>query len=161
MPSLGPQNTCGPVGQTPMNPRVPCKGCRAGPVFDGWDEDHTALPDCPPVILLMKGGPPSLVCQSRGTVLDRHAMLKRHVNHDSPTTSRDLRYSGQILPVELFNHLGDINLGDESVQPRVPGLCFHQGMRDGRITESPGGALCSTPNRDAKKARYSALPLGL
>ncbi|MEQ2296572.1 hypothetical protein AMECASPLE_026097 [Ameca splendens] len=24
-------------------------------------------------------------------------MLKRHVNHDSPTTSRDLRYSGWIL----------------------------------------------------------------
>ncbi|MED6241615.1 hypothetical protein ATANTOWER_021771 [Ataeniobius toweri] len=29
-----------------------------------------------------------------------------------------------------------------------------------RITETLGGALCSTPDRDAKKAGYSALPLG-
>ncbi|KAK5610041.1 hypothetical protein CRENBAI_014134, partial [Crenichthys baileyi] len=29
-----------------------------------------------------------------------------------------------------------------------------------RIMESPGGALSSTPDRDTKKAGYSALPLG-
>ncbi|MEQ2248669.1 hypothetical protein ILYODFUR_021313 [Ilyodon furcidens] len=64
-------------------------------------------------------------------------MLKRRVNHDSPTTSKDLRYSGRIHPrspatTELFNHLGDFSLGDERVQPRVPSLCFQQGMRYGR-----------------------------
>ncbi|MEQ2309918.1 hypothetical protein AMECASPLE_003476 [Ameca splendens] len=36
------------------------------------------------------------VCQSRGTVPDGQAMLKRRVNHDSSTTSRDMRYSGRI-----------------------------------------------------------------
>ncbi|MEQ2301364.1 hypothetical protein AMECASPLE_035123 [Ameca splendens] len=69
-------------------------------------------------------------------------MLKRRVNHDSPTTSKDLRYSGRIsstpqspATAELFNHLGDVSLGDERLQPRVPSLCFHQGMHDGRIEE--------------------------
>ncbi|MED6289154.1 hypothetical protein CHARACLAT_033432, partial [Characodon lateralis] len=33
--------------------------------------------------------------------------------------------------VELF----DFSLGDERVQPRVPRLCFHQRMCDGRIEE--------------------------
>ncbi|MED6288647.1 hypothetical protein CHARACLAT_028727 [Characodon lateralis] len=37
--------------------------------------------------------------------------------------------------MELFNHLCDFSLGDERVQPQVPSLCFHQGMRDGRIEE--------------------------
>ncbi|KAK3507331.1 hypothetical protein QTP70_014461, partial [Hemibagrus guttatus] len=32
-PSPSPQNTCGLVGQTPMNSRAPCGGYRAGPVF--------------------------------------------------------------------------------------------------------------------------------
>ncbi|MEQ2289498.1 hypothetical protein AMECASPLE_033668 [Ameca splendens] len=45
MPSPCPQNTCGPVGKTPMNPRVPCRGYRAGPVFHGRDENHTAPPE--------------------------------------------------------------------------------------------------------------------
>ncbi|MED6262643.1 hypothetical protein ATANTOWER_023246 [Ataeniobius toweri] len=45
MPSPDPHNTCGPVGQTPMNPRVPCRGYRAGPVFHGQDENHTAPPE--------------------------------------------------------------------------------------------------------------------
>ncbi|MEQ2218603.1 hypothetical protein XENOCAPTIV_005547, partial [Xenoophorus captivus] len=45
MPSPGPPNTCGPVVQIPMNPRAPCKGCRAGPVFKGQDENHTAPPE--------------------------------------------------------------------------------------------------------------------
>ncbi|MEQ2220242.1 hypothetical protein ILYODFUR_003351 [Ilyodon furcidens] len=34
-----------PVGQTPMNPRVPCRGCRGGPVFHSQDENHTATPE--------------------------------------------------------------------------------------------------------------------
>ncbi|MEQ2193195.1 hypothetical protein XENOCAPTIV_025822 [Xenoophorus captivus] len=34
MLSPGPQNTCGPVGKTPMNPRAPRRGYRAGPVFE-------------------------------------------------------------------------------------------------------------------------------
>ncbi|MED6249545.1 hypothetical protein ATANTOWER_015865 [Ataeniobius toweri] len=38
-------------------------------------------------------------------------MLKRCVNHDSPTTSRDLRYYPRSLAtVVLFNHLGDFSL---------------------------------------------------
>ena len=41
MPSPSPQNTCGLVGQTPMNPQAPCGGYRAGPVFHG--QDKTAL----------------------------------------------------------------------------------------------------------------------
>ncbi|MEQ2253370.1 hypothetical protein ILYODFUR_031399 [Ilyodon furcidens] len=45
MLSPGPLNTCGPVGQTPMNPRVPCRGYRAGPEFHGRDENHTAPPE--------------------------------------------------------------------------------------------------------------------
>ncbi|KAK5605740.1 hypothetical protein CRENBAI_006889 [Crenichthys baileyi] len=34
-----------------------------------------------------------------------------------------------------FNHLGDFSLGDKRVHPESPPLCFHQGMRDGRIEE--------------------------
>ncbi|MEQ2239915.1 hypothetical protein ILYODFUR_009440 [Ilyodon furcidens] len=47
----------------------------------------------------MKGTTSPLVCRSRCTVPNRHAMLKRRVNHDSPTTSRDLRYSGRISSI--------------------------------------------------------------
>ncbi len=85
-----------------MNPRAPDGGYRAGLVFRGRDENHTAPPDPevvvgthPPVPLLkQRDHRPGL--QSRGTVPDRHAMLQRRVNQDSPTTSRDLRYSGRI-----------------------------------------------------------------
>ena len=48
------------------------------------------------------------VCQSRGTVPDCHMMLQSCVNQDSPTTSRDLRYSGRLsstlgaLPLKSF-----------------------------------------------------------
>ena len=38
MPSPNPQNTCGLVGQTPMNPPTPRRGYRAGPVFHGPEE---------------------------------------------------------------------------------------------------------------------------
>ncbi|KAK5622453.1 hypothetical protein CRENBAI_003332 [Crenichthys baileyi] len=81
------------------------------------------------------------VCQSRGTVPDRHAMLKRRVNHVSPTTSRDLRYSGWIsstpeaLPPRSFLTTSVTSAWVMRVQPRVPSLCFHQGMRDGRVEE--------------------------
>ena len=40
----GPQNTCGLVGQTPMNPQAPCGGYRAGPVFHGQDENCIVSP---------------------------------------------------------------------------------------------------------------------
>lgn len=39
----------------------------------------------------LKEGPPR-----SANLPDCHAMLQRHVSHDSPTTSRDLRYSGRI-----------------------------------------------------------------
>ncbi|MEQ2234062.1 hypothetical protein ILYODFUR_028087 [Ilyodon furcidens] len=42
IPSPGSQSTCGPVGQTPMNPQAPCQRCRAGPLFHDRDENHTA-----------------------------------------------------------------------------------------------------------------------
>ncbi|KAF7646047.1 hypothetical protein LDENG_00194510 [Lucifuga dentata] len=48
------------------------------------------------------------VCHSKSTDPDLHAMLHRHVNHDSPTTSRDFSISGQIsstpgdLPLQSF-----------------------------------------------------------
>ena len=45
MPSPSPQNTCELVGQTPMNPRAPCKGYRAGPVFNGQDENRIVPPE--------------------------------------------------------------------------------------------------------------------
>ena len=45
MPSPGPQNTCGLVGQIPMNPRAPCGGYRAGPVFCGPDENRIVPPE--------------------------------------------------------------------------------------------------------------------
>ena len=45
MPSPSPQSTCGLVGQTPMNPRAPCWGYRAGPVFHSQDENHTVPPE--------------------------------------------------------------------------------------------------------------------
>ncbi|KAK3523144.1 hypothetical protein QTP86_020197 [Hemibagrus guttatus] len=44
MPSPSPQNTCGLVGQTPMNPRAPCGGYRVGPVFHDQDENRIAPP---------------------------------------------------------------------------------------------------------------------
>ncbi|MED6274735.1 hypothetical protein CHARACLAT_019384 [Characodon lateralis] len=64
-------------------------------------------------------------CQSRQpNNIQRLEVLRADVIHPrSPATA------------ELFNHLGDLSLGDERVQPRVPSLCFHQGMRDGRIEE--------------------------
>ncbi|KAF7645663.1 hypothetical protein LDENG_00200460 [Lucifuga dentata] len=48
------------------------------------------------------------ICHSRDTDPDLHAMLHRHVSHDSPTTSRDFSISGQIsctcgdLPLQSF-----------------------------------------------------------
>ncbi|MEQ2232938.1 hypothetical protein ILYODFUR_016603 [Ilyodon furcidens] len=45
MPSPGPQNTCGLVGQTSLNPLVPYRGCRVGPVFHGRVENHTVPPE--------------------------------------------------------------------------------------------------------------------
>ena len=44
MPSPSPQSTRGLVGQTPMNPRAPCRGYRAGPVFHGQDENRIVPP---------------------------------------------------------------------------------------------------------------------
>ncbi|KAK3546361.1 hypothetical protein QTP70_025767 [Hemibagrus guttatus] len=44
MSSPSPQNTCGLVGQTPMKPRVPCGGYRAGSVFHDQDENRIAPP---------------------------------------------------------------------------------------------------------------------
>ncbi|MED6258158.1 hypothetical protein ATANTOWER_003630 [Ataeniobius toweri] len=80
----------------------------------------------PPFTLLMKGE------HHRGLAVQRHyPRLPRNAEEacqpcqppQSPAT------------VELFNYLGDFSLGDERVQPRVPSLCFHHGMRDGRIEE--------------------------
>ncbi|MEQ2300724.1 hypothetical protein AMECASPLE_028794 [Ameca splendens] len=56
MPSPHPQNTCRTVGQTPMNSRAPCRGCRAGPVFTAGTKTTLLLlkprfnywPDSPP-----------------------------------------------------------------------------------------------------------------
>ncbi|XP_043101036.1 uncharacterized protein LOC122349153 [Puntigrus tetrazona] len=48
------------------------------------------------LFLLNLRGTTSLVCQSRGIVPRIHAMLQRRVSQDSPTTSRDLGYSGRI-----------------------------------------------------------------
>ncbi|MEQ2270291.1 hypothetical protein XENORESO_018917 [Xenotaenia resolanae] len=114
MLSPGPQNTCGPVGQNAMNPQVPCRGYRAGPVFHGRDENHTAPPEAK--VRLSAGLSSPL--QYPGVGLTREADHPR-----SPATT------------ELFNHLGDFSLGDERVQPRGSSHCFHQGMRDGRIEE--------------------------
>ncbi|MEQ2246488.1 hypothetical protein ILYODFUR_039004 [Ilyodon furcidens] len=66
-------------------------------------------------------------------------MLKRRVNHDSPTTSRDLRYSGRIsstpeaLPPRSFltTSVPSVLVMKES-NPESP-ACFHQGMHDGII----------------------------
>ena len=44
-PSPSPQSTCGLVGQTPMHPQGSCRGCRAGPLFHGLDENHIAPPE--------------------------------------------------------------------------------------------------------------------
>ncbi|CAL9685024.1 unnamed protein product [Knipowitschia caucasica] len=44
-PSPNPHSTCGQVGRTPMNPRVSDGEYRAGPVFHGRDENHTAPPE--------------------------------------------------------------------------------------------------------------------
>lgn len=38
MPSPSPQNTCGLVEQTPINPQAPCGEYRAGPMFHDQDE---------------------------------------------------------------------------------------------------------------------------
>ncbi|MED6265929.1 hypothetical protein CHARACLAT_030471 [Characodon lateralis] len=46
MPSPAPQNTCGMVRQTPLNPPAPCRECRAGAMFHGWGKNHTAPPSC-------------------------------------------------------------------------------------------------------------------
>ncbi|MED6262094.1 hypothetical protein ATANTOWER_014406 [Ataeniobius toweri] len=47
MPSPGPQSTCEPVGHSPMNPRAPCRRCRAGPLFHSGDENPE--PEAKPV----------------------------------------------------------------------------------------------------------------
>ncbi|MEQ2179053.1 hypothetical protein GOODEAATRI_020582 [Goodea atripinnis] len=47
----------------------------------------------------------------------------------------DLIHPRSPATAELFNHLSDFSLRDERVQPRVPSLYFHLGMRDGRIEE--------------------------
>ncbi|KAI3353040.1 hypothetical protein L3Q82_019613, partial [Scortum barcoo] len=80
------------------------------------------------------------VCHSRGTVPNLHAMLQRRVSQDSPTTSRDLRYSGRIsstpgaLPLqELANYLSDFGLGDGRVHLRVPSPRFLIGRQVGGI----------------------------
>ncbi|KAI3377712.1 hypothetical protein L3Q82_008870 [Scortum barcoo] len=69
-------------------------------------------------------------------------MLQRRVSQDSPTTSRDLRYSGRIsstpgaLPLEeLTNYLSDFGLGDGRVHLRDPSLRFLIGRQVGGIEE--------------------------
>ncbi|MED6282537.1 hypothetical protein CHARACLAT_033103 [Characodon lateralis] len=67
-------------------------------------------------------------------------MLKRRVNHDSliqrlEVLRVDLIHPPSPATMKLFDHLCDFCLGDFRVNPRVPILCFHQGMRDGRIEE--------------------------
>ncbi|KAI3353722.1 hypothetical protein L3Q82_004955 [Scortum barcoo] len=69
-------------------------------------------------------------------------MLQRRVSQDSPTTSRDLRYSGRISSTprrlateELANYLSDFGLGDGRVHLRVPSLCFLTGRQVGGIEE--------------------------
>ncbi|KAG1949896.1 hypothetical protein F2P79_011597 [Pimephales promelas] len=83
-----------------MNPPAPCREYRAGPVFHGQDENRTVPPESELEHTLrspfLKRGTTTPVCHPRGTVPDRHAMLQRRVNQDSPTASRDLRYSGRI-----------------------------------------------------------------
>ncbi|MEQ2176661.1 hypothetical protein GOODEAATRI_030291, partial [Goodea atripinnis] len=88
----------------------------------------------PPVTLLMKGDHhPS---HPRGTVPVRHTILKRRVNHDSPTTSRDLRYSGQI------------SLTPEALPPRSFLITSAWVMKESN-TGSPASASTSTEFLDS------------
>ncbi|MEQ2286017.1 hypothetical protein AMECASPLE_037880 [Ameca splendens] len=83
---------------------------------------------------MLKGQPHNI---QRLDVPNRHAMLKGqpHNIQRLEVLKADLIHPRSPANVELFNHLGDFSLGDERVQPRVPTLCFHQGIRDGRIEE--------------------------
>lgn len=88
MPFPDRQNPCGLVGQT-MNPQAPCGGYRAGPVFFEQNNNHIVPPG------------------SR--------TLQRHVNQDSPTKYRGLKYSRWISEVTTVVHL------------RVPSLALPDG----------------------------------
>ncbi|KAI3376144.1 hypothetical protein L3Q82_016670 [Scortum barcoo] len=78
---------------------------------------------------------------------------QRRVSQDSPTTSRDLRYSGRISstpgalpPEELTNYLSDFGLGDGRVHLRDPSLRFLIGRQVGgieEILEIPGNKMTS------------------
>ncbi|KAI3369756.1 hypothetical protein L3Q82_024579, partial [Scortum barcoo] len=67
---------------------------------------------------------------------DFSVFYKRRVSQDSPTTSRDLRYSGRISstpgalpPRSLLNYLSDFGSGDGRVHLRVPSPCFLTGRQ--------------------------------
>ncbi|KAI3367910.1 hypothetical protein L3Q82_026737, partial [Scortum barcoo] len=78
----------------------------------------------------------------KGTVPNLHAMLQRRVSQDSPTTSRDLRYSGRIsstpgaLPPRSLRTTSVTSAsGDGRVHLRVPSLRFLTGRQVGGIEE--------------------------
>ncbi|MEQ2301627.1 hypothetical protein AMECASPLE_038070 [Ameca splendens] len=51
------------------------------------------------------------VCQSRGTVLEPHAMLKKRVSHNIQRLEvlrANLIHPGGLATMELFNHFGDL-----------------------------------------------------
>ncbi|MEQ2289565.1 hypothetical protein AMECASPLE_034444 [Ameca splendens] len=62
-------------------------------------------------------------------------MLKRRVNHDSPITSRDLRYSRRISSTPEALSPWSLEVTSVTSAWVLPSLCFHQGRRDGRIEE--------------------------
>lgn len=69
----------------------------------------------------------SPLCQSSSTAPNVHTMLHCCANHDSPTSPRVLRNSGQISPIpwglankEFFDHLGYFRLGDTRARLSMP-----------------------------------------
>ncbi|KAI3369543.1 hypothetical protein L3Q82_007753 [Scortum barcoo] len=130
-----------------LNPRVDYRP-NSPLQYPGVDLPGEAEKCHPPVVgthspvPFLKRGTTTPVCHSRGTVPNLHAMLQRRVSQDSPTTSRDLRYSGRIsstpgaLPPRSLRTTSVTSAsGDGRVHLRVPSLRFLTGRQVGGIEE--------------------------
>ncbi|XP_078800178.1 uncharacterized protein LOC144990530 [Oryzias latipes] len=91
----------------------------------------------------LKRGTTTTVCQSSGTVPDCHETLQRRVSQDTPTASRDLRYSGRtssffwgLATEELVDYLIDFSPGNRQPHLKVLALCSSKEGESVRLRRS-------------------------
>ncbi|KAK7889796.1 hypothetical protein WMY93_025356 [Mugilogobius chulae] len=149
MPSPNPQSTCGLVGNS-MNPRAPHGECRAGPVFYGRDENHTAPLESE--VRLSSKSPlqypgvdlPGEAEECDSSVVGTH-LRSPFLNRGTPPRSAsperleilrtDLIHTRSLATEELIDNLSDFSLGDGLTASLTSGV--HHRVRDCRHDRHP------------------------